>query len=69
MFAERTRRILQSATFGALLVAGSLSPDKVIRDTLWAVGFSGLTGTAVLLMRTVAQALHPEPDQPRPARR
>ncbi len=58
-----------AVTSGALLVAGSLSPDKVIRDTLWAVGFSGLTGTTVLLMRTVAQALHPAPDQPHPEHR
>ncbi|HEY2161784.1 MAG TPA: AarF/UbiB family protein [Solirubrobacteraceae bacterium] len=41
-----------------LLVAGSLSPDKSVRDVLWVVGFAGLTGTAVLLMRTVAQSLH-----------
>ncbi len=41
-----------------LLVAGSLSPDKGVRDALWVLGFSGLTGATVLLMRTVAQALH-----------
>jgi ubiquinone biosynthesis protein len=45
-------------TSAALLVAGSLSPDKGVRDVLWTLGFSGLTGTTVLLMRTVAQALH-----------
>jgi ubiquinone biosynthesis protein len=42
----------------AVLVAGSLSPDKGVRDALWTLGFSGLTGATVLLMRTVAQALH-----------
>jgi hypothetical protein len=40
------------------MVAGSLSPEKGVRDTLWTIGFSGLTGATVLLMRTVAQALH-----------
>jgi ubiquinone biosynthesis protein len=43
---------------GVLLTAGSLSPDKVVRDALWTLGFSGLTGSSVLLMRTAAQALH-----------
>lgn len=42
----------------AVLVAGSLSPSKGVRDALWTLGFSGLTGATVLLMRTVAQALH-----------
>ena len=46
---------LASAT---LLVAGSLASDHGVRDALWVLGFSGLTGTTVLLMRTVAQALH-----------
>ncbi len=41
-----------------LLVAGSLSRDNGVRDALWVLGFSGLTGSTVLLMRTVAQALH-----------
>ena len=41
-----------------LLVAGGLSPVKGVRDALWSLGFFGLTGAAVLLMRTVAQALH-----------
>jgi hypothetical protein len=41
-----------------LLVAGSLSPDRVVRDALWVLGFGGLTFATVLLMRTVAQALH-----------
>ncbi len=45
-------------TSAALLVAGSLSPDKGVRDALWILGFSGLTGATVLLMRTAAQALH-----------
>jgi ubiquinone biosynthesis protein len=45
-------------TSATLLVAGSLAPDKSVRDVLWVVGFAGLTGTAVLLLRTVAQSLH-----------
>ncbi|TMK88450.1 MAG: AarF/ABC1/UbiB kinase family protein [Actinobacteria bacterium] len=45
-------------TSATLLVAGSLSPDKGVRDAIWVLGFFGLTGTTVLLLRTVAQALH-----------
>jgi ubiquinone biosynthesis protein len=45
-------------TSAMLLIAGSLSSDKGVRDALWVLGFAGLTGTAVLLMRTVAQGLH-----------
>jgi ubiquinone biosynthesis protein len=45
-------------TSGVLLVAGSLTSDKPVRDVLWTLGFAGLTASAVLLMRTVAQALH-----------
>jgi ubiquinone biosynthesis protein len=41
-----------------LLVAGSLSRNSVVRDTMWTLGFAGVTCGAVLLMRTVAQALH-----------
>lgn len=51
-------------TSATLLVAGSLSPDKGVRDVLWVLGFSGLTGTTVLLMRTVAQALHAQLARP-----
>jgi ubiquinone biosynthesis protein len=47
-------------TSAGLLVAGSLSPHRTIRDVLWVLGFAGLAGTAVLLLRTVAQALHSE---------
>jgi ubiquinone biosynthesis protein len=47
-----------------VLVAGSLSPDKGVRDALWVLGLSGLTGATVLLMRTVAQALHGPPAPP-----
>jgi hypothetical protein len=47
-----------AVTSATLLVAGSLSPDKGVRDAIWVLGFGGLTGTAVLLMRTVAQGLH-----------
>jgi ubiquinone biosynthesis protein len=43
---------------GTLLVAGSLASDAGVRDALWILGFSGLTGSVILLMRTVAQALH-----------
>jgi ubiquinone biosynthesis protein len=45
-------------TSGAVLVAGSLARNTVVRDAMWTLGFSGLTGAAVMLMRTVAQALH-----------
>jgi hypothetical protein len=41
-----------------LLVAGSLTSNRTIRDVIWTLGFMGLTTTTVLLMRTVAQALH-----------
>jgi hypothetical protein len=41
-----------------VLIAGSFSPDKGVRDALWVLGLSGLTAATVLLMRTVAQALH-----------
>jgi ubiquinone biosynthesis protein len=50
-------------TSAALLTAGSLSPNTVVRDALWTLGFSGLTGSAVLLMRTAAQALHDQAAQ------
>jgi ubiquinone biosynthesis protein len=42
---------------GATLVAGSLARDTAVRDWLWALGFSGLTGSTVLLLRTAAQSL------------
>lgn len=51
---------LASAT---ILVAGSVSPVKGVRDALWVLGFSGLTGATVLLMRSVAQALHSQSAQ------
>jgi ubiquinone biosynthesis protein len=58
-------RVLLVAAGGAgalisavLLVAGSLSPSTVVRDTMWSLGFVGLTCGVVLLLRTVAQALH-----------
>ncbi|MBV8999119.1 MAG: hypothetical protein JO304_08680 [Solirubrobacterales bacterium] len=41
-----------------LLVAGSLAHDVAVRDTMWSLGFVGLTCGTVLLLRTVAQALH-----------
>lgn len=47
-------------TSAGLLIAGSLSTVKDVRDALWVVGFSGLTLAAMLLMRTAAQALHSE---------
>ena len=43
-------------TSALLLIAGSLASDKGVRDALWVLGFAGLTGTAVLLMRTIAQS-------------
>ncbi len=51
-------------TSGVVLVAGSLTADKTIRDVLWTLGFIGLTGTVVLLMRTAAQALHAQVTSP-----
>ncbi len=50
-------------TSGAVLIAGSLARNNVVRDALWTLGFSGFTGSAILLMRTVAQALHGAPDR------
>jgi ubiquinone biosynthesis protein len=47
-----------AVTSAILLVAGSLTSDRTIRDVIWTLGFMGLTTTTVLLMRTVAQALH-----------
>jgi ubiquinone biosynthesis protein len=41
-----------------LLVAGSLTSNRTIRDVIWTLGFMGLTATTVLVMRSVAQALH-----------
>jgi hypothetical protein len=40
-----------------LLVAGSLSGDLAARDTMWSLGFTGLTFGLVLLMRSAAQSL------------
>ena len=48
---------------GAVLVAGSLSADTGVRDSLWVLGFIGLAGATVLLMRTIAQALHAQTAQ------
>ncbi len=46
---------------GVVLAAGSLSADHGVRDALWSLGFLGLTFATILLMRTVAQALHGQP--------
>ena len=55
------------AVVALLGCAGNINPSRQIddaalatsvRDALWVVGFSGLTGTTVLLMRVAAQALH-----------
>jgi ubiquinone biosynthesis protein len=46
-----------SLTAGVLLVAGSLADDAAVRDTLWSLGFTGLTFGLVLLMRSAAQSL------------
>ena len=40
-----------------LLVAGSLTTREGVRDTLWFLGFSGLTFAIVLLMRSAAQSI------------
>ena len=45
-------------TSGTVLVAAAMAEDSDIRDTLWVLGFSGLTAATVLLLRTVAQSLH-----------
>jgi ubiquinone biosynthesis protein len=41
-----------------LLVAAGVTRMEDVRETLWVLGFGGLTFSATLLMRTVAQALH-----------
>jgi ubiquinone biosynthesis protein len=41
----------------ALLVAAGVSRTEDVRQTLWVLGFGGLTFSATLLMRTVAQAM------------
>jgi ubiquinone biosynthesis protein len=46
-----------SLTAGVLLVAGSLADNAAVRDTLWSLGFTGLTFGLVLLMRSAAQSL------------
>ncbi len=54
-------------TSAILLAAGSLTSTRAVRDVLWTLGFSGLTSTTVLLLRTAAQALHAQltsPDRP-----
>jgi ubiquinone biosynthesis protein len=45
-------------TSGGVLIAASMTADSDIRTALWILGFSGLTATTVLAMRTVAQCLH-----------
>ena len=45
-------------TSGAVLVAGSMTADTDVQTALWILGFSGLTASTVLLMRTIAQSLH-----------
>jgi ubiquinone biosynthesis protein len=45
-----------------VLVAGSLSPVRDVRDALWILGFIGLTGSLILLTRTIAQGLHARSD-------
>jgi ubiquinone biosynthesis protein len=51
-------------TSAALLIAGSLTSFLAIRDVMWTLGFTGLTGTTVLLMRTAAQAIHAQLTSP-----
>jgi hypothetical protein len=45
-------------TSGTVLVAGSMTSDTDVQTALWILGFSGLTASTVLLMRTIAQSLH-----------
>ena len=47
-----------AVTSGSLLVAGAITSDTDVQTALWILGFSGLTASTVLLMRTIAQALH-----------
>ncbi len=42
---------------GVVLVAASLTTVTDVQDALWTLGFTGLTGSSVLLMRTIAQAI------------
>ena len=42
----------------ALLIAAGVTHAEDARQTLWVLGFGGLTFSATLLMRTVAQAMH-----------
>ena len=47
-----------AVTSGTVLVAGSMTSDTDVQTALWILGFSGLTASTVLLMRTIAQSLH-----------
>jgi ubiquinone biosynthesis protein len=65
---EWVNRVLVAAIGGigtlasaVLLVAGSLAPNAAVRDTLWSLGFTGLTFGLVLLMRSAAQSLRRVP--------
>ena len=42
----------------ALLLAAGATHAEDVRQTLWVLGFGGLTFSSTLLMRTVAQAMH-----------
>ncbi|MGZ4677802.1 MAG: ABC1 kinase family protein [Acidimicrobiia bacterium] len=42
----------------ALLIAAGGTHAEDVRQTLWVLGFGGLTFSSTLLMRTVAQAMH-----------
>ena len=42
----------------ALLIAAGVTHAEDARQTLWVLGFGGLTFSSTLLMRTVAQAMH-----------
>jgi ubiquinone biosynthesis protein len=42
----------------ALLIAAGSTHAEDVRQTLWVLGFGGLTFSSTLLMRTVAQAMH-----------
>ena len=47
-----------AVTSGTVLVAGAMTSDTDVQTALWILGFSGLTASTVLLMRTIAQSLH-----------
>jgi steroid 5-alpha reductase family enzyme len=49
-----------------LLLAGSSTGDKGVRDTLWGLGFVALAFATALLMRSAAQTLRRLPIRDKP---